>query len=199
MIHSKNQPRQQARPTNHLQALRDFSLFQFITTHSQNPVARQVRFICQLGRYIYNLDVRNFLYQKDSNPANRQDKETINGELATLIQIIEIYAERYPERTIRLGGDKEENFKLYQAAMEKYLDKICHLFLVDIEERGVFSETTGNKITVALLLKRKPIPYISIYSIRTLWNSHSRLFGTTITIELFKTFSMRSSVPRPLS
>jgi len=139
MIHSKNHPGQHARPTNHLQALRDFSLFQFITTHSQNPVARQVRFICQPGGHIYNLDVRYFLYQRDSNPANRQDKESINKELATLVQIIEIYAERYPDRTIRLGGEEQENFQLYQAALEKYLDKICSLFLIDFEERGVFS------------------------------------------------------------
>jgi hypothetical protein len=199
MIQSKNKSGPQARPSKYLQAIRDFSVFQFTSIYSQNPVTRQVRFICQPGGHIYSLDVRNFRYQKDAIPISKQTKEDFNGELATLIQIIEIYSDRYPDRAIRLGGENHENFQLYQAAIEKYLDKINSLFLFEIEERGVFSETSGNKITVSLLLKRKPIPYLNLSTIRTLWNSQSRLFGKNVTVEFSKAITLRGCVPGGLS
>jgi hypothetical protein len=195
MIHSKNNSGPQARPCKYSQALRDFSVFQFTSTYSQNPVTKQVRFICQPGGHIYSLDVRNFCYQKGTVPISRQTKEDINTELATLIQIIEIYSDRYPDRAIRLGGENHENFQLCQAAIERYLDKISHLFRLEIEERDVFSETNGNTIIISLLLKRKPIPYIKISTIRTLWNSQSRMFGKNITVEFSKAITLRSCMP----
>jgi hypothetical protein len=132
-------------------------------------------------------------------PISRQTKEDFNGELATLIQIIEIYSDRYPDRAIRLGGENRENFQLYQAAIEKYLDKINSLFLFEIEEKGVLSETNGNRITVSLLLKRKPIPYLNLSTIRTLWNSQSRLFGKNVTVEFSKAITLRGCMPADLS
>jgi hypothetical protein len=182
-------------PYKHLQALRDFSAFQFTSTGKAGPVTRQVRFNGQKDAGVYTLDLRDLPVTKKDDPGRVTDQGDMNTVLATLIQIIEIYTERYPRRSVRLKGDTQEKALLYRTALDHHLDILCPLFLINLEEQ--VSASGGNRSidNIAFVLKRKPIPFLSVHTIQTTWSSYSRLFGRNITIELDKGVRLGIALP----
>ena len=185
-------------PYLHLQALRDFSAFQFTSTGLAGPVTRQVRFNGQKDAGIYNLDLRDLPVTRKDDPGRVTDQGDMNTVLATLVQIIEIYTERYPRRTIRLKGDTQEKAHLYRMALDHHLDILCPLFIINLEEHVADDAEDAddrNIDNIAFVLKRKPIPFLSIHAIQTTWSGHSRLFGRKVTIEVDKAVRVGVALP----
>lgn len=168
----------------HLQATPDFSAFQFTSEGLSGNVTRQVRFIGQKDGRIYNLDLRDLPAGKNAAPGRVVDIGDTNYVLATLVQVIEVYTERYPRRAIRLMGNTEEKAQLYRAAVERHLDILHPLFIISLEEHNSASQPGQGINSIALLLKRKPIPYFTIHTIHATWSGHSRLFKRKVTIDL---------------
>jgi hypothetical protein len=181
-------------PYMHIQALRDFSAFQFISAGIAGPVIRQVRFNGQGDAGIYNLDLRDLPVTKKDDPGRVTDQGDMKTVLATLIQIIEIYTERYPRRSVRLKGDTQEKTYLYRVALDRHLDILCPLFIINLEEH-VSASGDQSIDNIAFVLKRKPIPFLSIHAIQTTWRGHSRLFGSKVTIELDKGVRLGVALP----
>ena len=189
-------------PYMHLQALRDFSAFQFTSTGLAGPVTRQVRFNGQKDAGIYNLDLRDLPVTRKDDPGRVTDQGDMNTVLATLVQIIEIYTERYPRRSIRLKGDTQEKAHLYRMALDHHLDILYPLFIINLEEPAgdrhsdaIDSVDDPNIDNIAFVLKRKPIPFFSIHAIQTTWSGHSRLFGRKVTIEVDKSVRLGVALP----
>lgn len=182
-------------PYTHLQALRDFSAFQFTSAGLAGPVTRQVRFNGQKDAGIYNLDLRDLPVTKKDDPGRVTDQGDMNAVLATLVQIIEIYTERYPRRSIRLKGDTQEKAHLYRTALDHHLDILCPLFIINLEEHISDPDGDRNIDNIAFVLKRKPIPFLSIHAIQTTWGGHSRLFGRKVTIEMDKAVRLGVALP----
>jgi hypothetical protein len=182
-------------PYMHLQAFRDFSAFQFMSIGTAGPVIRQVRFTGQNDAGIYNLDLRDLPVTKKDDPGRVTDQGDMNTVLATLVQIIEIYTERYPRRTIRLKGDTREKAHLYRVALERHLKILCPWFIIEMEEH--ISESDGNRTidSIAFLLKRRPIPLLSFHAIRTTCSGYSRLFGRKVVIEVDKSIRVGVALP----
>jgi hypothetical protein len=180
----------------HLQALRDFSAFQFTGAGLAGPVTRQVRFNGQKDAGIYNLDLRDLPVTRKDDPGRVTDQGDMDTVLATLVQIIEIYTERYPRRTIRLKGDTQEKAHLYRMALDHHLDILCPLFIINLEEQVTDSDDDDPNIdNIAFVLKRKPIPFLSIHAIQTTWIGHSRLFSRKVTIEVDKSVRLGVALP----
>src|ERR1700743_3779035 len=90
-----------------LKALPDYSHFLFTSRGIAGSTTREVRFIRQkdtLPDDIFNLEIGDFRPETES-PAGIADNGDMNYVLTTLILIIELYLERYPERVIRLKGN----------------------------------------------------------------------------------------------
>ena len=182
-------------PYMHLQALRDFSAFQFTSTGKAGSVTRQVRFNGQKDAGVYTLDLRDLPVTKKDDPGRVTDQGDMNTVLATLVQIIEIYTERYPRRIVRLKGDTEEKAHLYRMALDHHLDILYPLFIIDLEEHIVDASDEQNIDNIAFVLKRKPVPFFSIHAIQTTWSGHSRLFGRKVTIEVDKSVRLGVALP----
>jgi hypothetical protein len=182
-------------PYMNLQALPDFSAFQFSSTGTAGTVVRQVRFSGQKDGRIYHLDLRDLPAGKKSDPALLADNGDMDQVMATVIQIIEIYTERYPRRTIRLKGNTGQKAQLYRAALDKHLPILCPLFLIELEEK-LSAPDSGREIdAIAFLLKRKPIPYLTFHTFQTIWSGQSRLFGKKVKIELEKGIRIGVALP----
>jgi hypothetical protein len=158
-------------------------------------VTRQVRFNGQRDAGIYNLDLRDLPVTKKDDPGRVANQGDMNTVLATLVQIIEIYTERYPRRTIRLKGDTQEKAHLYRVALDRHLDILCPLFIISLEEHVSASGGDQSIDNIAILLKRKPIPFLSLHAIHTTWSGHSRLFGRKVTIEVDKAVRLGVALP----
>jgi hypothetical protein len=181
-------------PYMHLQALRDFSAFQFTSAGMAGSVTRQIRFNGQRDAGVYNFDLRDLPVTKKDEPGRVTDQGDMNTLLATLVQVIEIYTERYPRRTIRLKGDTQEKAHLYRLAVDRHLDMLSPLFIINLEEH--ISPSSDRSIdNIAILLKRKPIPFLSVHAIHTTWSGHSRLFGRKVTIEVDKAVRVGVALP----
>jgi hypothetical protein len=179
----------------HLQALRDFSAFQFTSAGKAGSVTRQIRFNGQKDDGIYNLDLRDLPVTKKDDPGKVSDQGDMNTVLATLVQIIEIYTERYPRRSIRLKGDTQEKALLYRMALDHHLDDLCPMFIINLEEHVSTSGDNRSIDNITFLLKRKPIPFLSLHAIHTTWSGYSRLFGKKVTIELDRGLRLGLALP----
>jgi hypothetical protein len=182
-------------PYMHLQALRDFSAFQFTSAGPAGPVTRQVRFNGQRDNGIYNLDLRDLPVTKKDGPGPVSDQGDMNTVLATLVQVIELYTERYPRRTVRLKGDTQEKAHLYRMALEHHLDILCPLFMIEMEEHISAPGGIRSIDNIAFRLKRKPIPFLTFQTIQTTWSGHSRLFGSKVAIEVEKAVRVGIALP----
>ena len=182
-------------PYMQLQALRDFSAFQFTSPGLAGPVTRQVRFNGQKDNGIYNLDLRDLPVTQKDDPGRVTDQGDMDAVLATLVQIIEIYTERYPRRSIRLRADTQEKAHLYRMTLDHHLDILYPLFIINLEEHVVDAGDDRNIDNIAFVLKRKPVPFLSIHAIHTTWSGHSRLFGRKVTIEMDKVVRLGVALP----
>jgi hypothetical protein len=182
-------------PYMHLQALRDFSAFQFTSAGLAGSVTREVRFNGQKDAGVYNLDLRDLPVSKKDDPGRVTNQGDMNTVLATLVQIIEIYTERYPRRSIRLRGDTQEKAHLYRVALDRHLNILCPLFIINLEEHVSASDGDRSIDNIAFVLKRKPIPFLSVHAIQTTWSGYSRLFGRKVTIEMDKGVRLGVALP----
>ncbi len=178
-----------------LQATPDFSSFQFTSEGLSGNVTRQIRFIGQKDGKIYTLDLRDLPAEKKAVPDRVADIGDTNNVLATLVQVIEVYTERYPRRAIRLMGNTEEKAQLYRAAVERHLDILHPLFMISLEENSHAPLADQSINNIAVLLKRKPIPYFTIHTIHTTWSGHSRLFKRKVIINLNKGVRVGLALP----
>jgi hypothetical protein len=181
-------------PYMNFQALPDFSAFEFTSESNSGAIVRQVRFSGQKDGQVYHLDLRDLPAGKKEDQAPIADKGDRDRVLATLVQIIEIYTERYPGRIIRLKGNTKQKAQLYRESLDRHLSVLCPLFVITQDEN---SEMSGSHRTdpIAFLLKRKPIPYLSFHTIQTTWSGQSRLFGKKLTIELQKGIRIGIGMP----
>ncbi len=135
-------------------------------------------------------------------PAGKKGDQVLladNGDMdqvmTTVMQIIEIYTERYPRRTIRLKGNTSQKAQLYRAALDKHLPILCPLFLIELEEKLPLPDSDRSLDAIAFLLKRKPIPYLTFHIFQTIWTGQSRLFGKKVKIELEKGIRIGVALP----
>jgi hypothetical protein len=175
-----------------LKALPDYSHFLFISRGIAGSTTREVRFIRQKEKNIfnnssnpiYNLDIRDF-HQDVQSLAAITDNGDMNNVLTTLIMIIELYSDRFPDRVIRLKGDTKEKSLLYRIALDKHVDVLKQHFVISMEEDNTAFLSQGQSPidNIGFLIKRRPGVRFTVQSIRTLRNSRSLLFGKTVSVE----------------
>jgi hypothetical protein len=109
--------------------------------------------------------------------------EDADGLLLTIIQVIELYTGKYPDRVVRLKGSTEMQGLLFRVILRSQLEILCPLFT--IAEEGWFPffpfRQKGRNI---FLLKRKPDGALKPYPFQLTLDTHSRLFGTPIQVRL---------------
>jgi hypothetical protein len=164
-----------------LHALPDLSCFTF-RTGSAGSILVRLRFN-QLRTGVYDLsieqraagaDFKSFLYTE----------EDAHGLLATVIQIIELYTDRYPNRIVRLQGITDFQITLFRVLLRVHEELLGPLFSIN-KEGGrrlfPFRRNTGDS---AFLLKRRADTSLPSLPIRASVRTRSRLFGNWVYVEL---------------
>lgn len=177
----------QRSPTQ-LKALPDFSAFQFTSKGIAGSTIREVRFTGQQEPEVYNLDLSDLPGSGQPVP-DIADNGDMGKVLNTLILIIEVYTQRFPNRTIRLKGNTQEKARLYRVAVDMHVNKLIPVFDIGLEEYSphhfsLRSRRPRGIDNIAITLKRKPGFSFAIRSIQTTVNSQSQLFGNPVTVEV---------------
>ncbi|MBS1661384.1 MAG: hypothetical protein JST68_10080 [Bacteroidetes bacterium] len=179
-----------------LKALPDFSAFQFISKGIAGSTTREVSFRSQQEPGVYSLDLNDLPITGQSSPTIA-DNGDMNKVMNTLILIIELYTQRFPDRTIRLKGDTQEKARLYRVAIDMYVNKLVQVFDIGLEEEEQEKEEAyqGFRLrsrrqrgidNIAITLKRKAGFCFIIHSIQTTLNSRSLLLGSAVSVEVHR-------------
>jgi hypothetical protein len=182
-------------PYTHLQATPDFALFQFHngSPAPAEPIVRQVRFNSHQGGRIYHVDFRNKPLEKKDDPSWADSKDFMNV-VATTVEIVEIYSERYPRRILRFCGDNWLKALVFGTILTRFHPLLCPLFQIETES----PQSTGDDADTenyAFLIRRKPLPFFSVQTVETKWSGSSRIFDNRYTIELDKSIRVGLTLP----
>lgn len=180
-------------PITDLEATPDFSNFQFRTETTNGLSFRRVRFCGQKDGQIYQVEFKN---------CETEIKEDLSWPLndgfldvaLTLILIIEIYSDRYPKRVLKFSPDNQVKAFLFSKITGRFKYLLEKLFIIEKEANSNETVFQG-QIYCRFLLKRKPIPFISLHTIESNWRGQSRIFQNDFKIELEK--SVRIGLTNP--
>jgi hypothetical protein len=173
-------------PYTFLHALPDLSLFQFRTGHG-GAILIQLKFIL-LRSGIYDLSVEQRQLTEGFYPYLFTEEDA-RGLLGNVIQVIEMYTERYPGRVIRMKGNTLLQTALFRVILRVHHDLLCPLFSIDREGEKrffPFRRQPGNSV---FLLKRKADSPLPVHPVRSSVRTRSRLFGNWVHVELHKEFA----------
>ena len=177
-----------------LKARPDYSHFLFTSRGIAGSTTREVSFIKQkdtdesndtFPNDIFNLEIGDF-HPESQPPAGITDNGDMNYVLTTLIMIIELYLERYPERAIRLKGNTKEKTRLYRIALDMHVDVLKQHFEIMVEQDicALHPRSRDNFDNIGFLIRRRPGVRFTLHSIQTTRNSRSLLFGKTMSVEI---------------
>jgi hypothetical protein len=164
-----------------LRALPDLSMFQFKAGH--NITINVTMRFTPLRSDIYDLCLEQHSLIDASCPFLFTE-EDINSLLGSVIQVIELYSERYPGRIIRLKGASFLQSTLFRVILRAHHNLLCPLFSIDKEGKKRFFPFRRSAGDSAFLLKRRADTPLSSPPMRTSVRSRSRLFGNWVHVEL---------------
>jgi len=164
-----------------LTALPDLSVFQFRTGYGDSILVRLEFTMLRCG--IYDLSVEQTLPVNRSYPWLITDEEA-KGLVYNVVQVIELYTERYPGRTVRLQGGTEFQVTLFRIILRLRHDLLCPLFSIDKEGRSRFFPFRRSAGDSVFLLKRRADSPLPSHPVWSSVNTRSRLFGNLVHVEL---------------
>ncbi len=167
----------------HLQAQPDFGAFRF-NMGLAGSIRFDLYFTCQRPG-IFNLTIEEHMRLGCFYPF-MVTPEDADGLLLTIIQVIELYTGKYPDRVVRLRGSTEMQGLLFRIILRSQQEILCPLFTIAEEGKIPFFPFRGRKDNNIFLLKRKPGGALKPYPIQLTLDTHSRLFGTPIQVRLYE-------------
>jgi len=171
-----------------LHALPDLSLFQFRTGHG-GAILIRLHFVF-LRSGIYDLSIEQCQYTDVFCPYLFTEKDA-RGLLGTVVQVIELYTERYPGRIIRMKGNTTLQTTLFRVILKVHHDLLCPLFSIDKQGGKRFFPFRRDTDDTVFLLKRRMDSPLPSHPIRACVKTRSRLFGNWVHVELHRDFGVR--------
>ncbi|HUB62817.1 MAG TPA: hypothetical protein VL978_19015 [Puia sp.] len=193
-------------PYTRLEATPDFATFQFSSPTLPEPIVRQARFNGHQGGRIYYVDFRN------SEPGKKDDLDWQESKdffctVLTVLQIIEIYSERYPRRVLWLTGNSILKALVFGTILARFHHLLIPLFDIGAETPGPDSSDKNERSwpysggsaekehCPAFRISRKPVPCFSLNTIESTWNGTSRIFRDRFSVKLDKRIRIGVTLP----
>ncbi len=165
----------------HLQARPDLSLFRFATGFCGSVII-ELRFTAlRPGVFDFTIEEHRTIANTVLTLYNDDD---VNELLLTIVQAIELYTGKYPERIIRLRPNNRLESAVFQVITRAIFDILRPMFIIEEEVKGrliPFRRSGGNN---CFLLKRKPDPDGRMYPIQLTLNTHSWVSGKLVQVRL---------------
>jgi len=185
----------QSSPIN-LQSTRDFTTFQFQIAQGYDAVGWQVRFVPHKDTRMFEVELKpassSIIDDLDFKVMDQPGPDVAEMLLLT----VDVYSERYPHRVIYLKTETSSKAKFYRTLVEKYLPRLTEVFRVDFSPEMSSDEQNWGIQYIGFLLSRKPVPYLNLTSVETVWKGTSRLLRHKVTVVMEKTLRVSAALPR---
>jgi len=164
----------------HLQAQSDFSKFWF--SGMPGALVIELSFVNHKGN-VYDLIIeRGYLYD-DPFPAIPTPKD-INSLLYAVVQALELYTGKYPDRIIRCKPGDRIQALTFRILMRANYEVLCSLFTIQEEGKGRLPPVGRNVENIIFLLKRKPGSQNKKHPSQLSITTYSQLFGNPVHVSL---------------
>jgi hypothetical protein len=165
----------------HLQARPDLSLFRFTTGFAGSSII-ELRFTA-LRPGVFDLTIEEYRAITNSALALYSDAD-VDELLLTVVQAIELYTGKHPERIIRLKGNNRLESAVFRVITRAFFDMLRPLFTIEEEAKSQFMPFRRNKSPNSFLLKRKPEPDGRTHQMQVTLNTHSWISGKLVQVRL---------------
>jgi hypothetical protein len=173
-------------PCIHFQALPDLSIIRF-TTGIAGSILIEIRFT---GLHPGTVDMSIEEHHVFHPLPSLIFQSDVDSLLMAILQAIELYTGKYPDRTIRLKGNTKVKGALFRIIMRVHFDLLHPLFSMDLETGQPFDPHHWKKAH-SIFLKRKPELLRKDPPIIVTLNTYSRVFGNAIHVRV------NEKLPRP--
>jgi hypothetical protein len=134
-----------------------YSTFDFISEGNKGSIPKRVLFTPTPLPSIYNLafgDIKECGSVDDLKISDNGDRNKI---LATILQVVKAYTNKFPERYVIFKGSTEHRTRLYRMAIGLNLEELCAIFEIYVDTNGEWDFVPFQKgLNVkAFLIKRK--------------------------------------------
>lgn len=184
-------------PNTDLQAAPNFSTIGFHSETDHGVIHRIVRFSGTKGNPVYSVDFKNFDPAVKEDPAWFQSDDFLN-EVVTIILIVEIYTERYPNRILRFCPASKMNamaFNHIRGRFKNLLSGWCTFQGAKGHPERNCQETIHHSFTI----RRKAITYFSVHTLENNWRATSHVFNIPFKIELERSLHIGLVLPEDLN
>lgn len=103
--------------------------------------------------------------------------------LLVMIQMIELYTQKYPERKVRLRGGGQLQTMLFKAMLLIHQDALRPWFTIDEERHKTLLPLFRARYSSTFILKRRP-ETCQPAPIQTILHTRSRLFGNPMHVQV---------------
>ncbi|HZE86153.1 MAG TPA: hypothetical protein VE035_17660 [Puia sp.] len=133
----------------------DMHAFEFVSVGKKGHIPKQVLFIPADDPGVYNLEFGDIKTDGNIDYLVVSDNGDMIKVLATVMQIIEIYTEKYPERAIDFTGSSRERMRLYRMTIGLHLEELSILFDIYTKKNNALAPFIKNTNASGFLFKRK--------------------------------------------
>jgi hypothetical protein len=168
-------------PYMDLVALPDLSVFQFISEGPWGRITKQIHFTLLFKPGIYVLQLGDINKYGGFDRCAISNNGDMNRILATVILAIEVYTERYPDRSIRIWSLSAERSRLFRIAIGNNLRLLSAKFTVQSMAREGFLFFKKDIDSAYFELKRQRLADNTSY---TTLKIQSGLFKRTVSVQL---------------
>lgn len=165
----------------HLHARPDLSLFRFTTGFARSVII-ELRFTA-LRPGVFDLSIEERCAFSNTSLALFTD-EDVDEFLLTVVQAIELYTGKHPERVIRLRGNNRLESATFRVITRAFFDMLRPLFTIEDESKGQFIPFRRNRSNNSFLLKRKSDPEGRTPPMQLTLNTHSCISGKLVQVRL---------------
>jgi hypothetical protein len=140
-----------------LTANEDYSVFDFISLGKNGLINKRAEFMLTEMDDVYNLafgDIDRNGMINDYVISNNGDRNKILG---TIVDIVKLYTERFPDRWILFRGSTDERTRLYRMAVGLNLEELSKIFEINAICQGRIISFGKNMPITVFLIKIKII------------------------------------------
>lgn len=132
---------------------------------------------------VFDLTLEKRYLFEDPQPVffNENDVDTM---LYAVVQAIELYTGKYPERSIRCKAGDTIQTMIFRIILHTNQEILAGLFSIDEEGRERFRPFARRQDNPSFLLKRKPDQQRGPHPIQLTLNTYSQLFGSPVFVRL---------------
>lgn len=133
----------------------DFSVVDFMSIGKNGAIPKRIAFTATELKNVYNLAFGDINDDDEIDDYTISDNGDRNKILATIVNVVDDYTKKYPERWIIFRGSTKERTRLYRMAIGINLDELSIKFdIYAYVQEEVLSFAKNMKIN-AFLIKRK--------------------------------------------